>query len=69
MASKRRQRRKECGSKVRHADQTAAIHAACAMRRNLGSRCLNTYRCKWCGGWHVGHIPGNLRRIVKHETP
>lgn len=64
MSSKRKQRRKECGSKVRHPDQPAAIRAANSLRRT-GTHWVNTYRCKWCGGWHVGHLPGNLRRFFR----
>lgn len=58
MASKRRLRRKECSSKVRHADVPAAQAAIRALNRNKGYQgLLNTYHCRFCGGVHVGHAP------------
>lgn len=57
MASKRRLRRNQCGSKVRHASEHAAHLAIRTMRRQAGGAIgyLNAYMCPHCGGWHVGH--------------
>ena len=67
MASKRKIRRKQCGDKHRHTDRITAIRAADSLRHR-GESTLNVYHCKWCNGWHVGHLPGNLRRFTRHET-
>ena len=61
MASKRRIRRNACGRKVRHADEAQARKAIWALKQAyqgvLGF--MNAYRCKFCGGWHIGHAhPG-----------
>ncbi len=59
MASKRHQRRRECGHKQRHTDRTGAVahliqlQKADRVRGAFGS--LRTYKCRHCKGWHVGH--------------
>lgn len=55
MASKRRLRRKACGDKVRHPTQTAAVRHLIKLQRKDFARGMRSYRCRWCGGWHVGH--------------
>jgi len=57
MASRRAQRRRECGKKLRYASKTDA-EAFIALKRWHG---LHAYSCPWCGGVHVGHIPKAVR--------
>lgn len=71
MSSKRRQRRKACDGKVRHACRE---HACAALRKSvkLGYKGVEIYRCKFCRGWHLGHPRGYGRREyertgVRHE--
>ena len=54
MASKRHVRRKACGHKVRHASAGDALKHLRALRAE-GGRNLETYRCRFCRQWHVGH--------------
>lgn len=63
MASKRRQRRKSCDGKVRYATENAAKSAAYQLAQLHGER-MNAYKCQFCGGWHAGHTPAKVRRIV-----
>lgn len=58
MASKRRIRRKSCDGKIKFEDESAAVAAAIAYRRNLG-HWMNTYKCRFCGKWHIGHPRGS----------
>lgn len=61
MSSKRRLRRRSCGSKVRH---KTAEFALLALRHTRG-RDLNVYHCKFCGGYHVGHMPAWIRAKIR----
>lgn len=56
MSSKRAIRRKACKGKVRHqcAEHAWAHLRALLKKRDDGLR-MNVYRCRFCGGWHVGH--------------
>jgi hypothetical protein len=58
MASKRRQRRKSCEGKAKHATEAAAV----IQIQRSGERGLNPYKCKHCSGWHVGHPPAHVRQ-------
>ena len=56
MASKRRIRRRSCQSKVRHATPDAAQGAIRRLHAQKGYQGrLDAYRCRFCGGFHVGH--------------
>lgn len=58
MSSKRAIRRKSCDGKVRHADSAAAAHAIYLLNRTNGYQGpMNAYRCRFCGGYHIGHRP------------
>jgi hypothetical protein len=46
-------RRRECGEKVRHPTEAAALREAELMAREHGGR-FSAYRCPWCRRWHVG---------------
>ena len=53
MASKRRQRRKECAGKARHASRE---HAMIALKRGGDAYAgCHAYHCPRCGFWHLGH--------------
>lgn len=57
MASKRRIRRQQCGTKKRYDDMRAAEGAARTLMRlamNRGGQ-LRGYRCGFCGKFHIGH--------------
>jgi len=61
VASARQQR--ECGDKLRFCTrEDARIHAMIA--KFYWNDDLNSYHCRWCGYYHVGHkkVPDILRR-------
>lgn len=63
MSSKRRLRRKSCEGKIRHVDAGAAQAALTALVRNKGWQGpMNPYKCRFCGGWHIGHSRGAFGR-------
>lgn len=62
MASKRRLRRKGCTHKVRHESEAFAKIAAYKTKGRVGA-----YKCKFCGGWHVGHAPKKVRRAMAEK--
>jgi hypothetical protein len=55
MASKRRQRRNECGDKVRHSSPQAAWGHAHSLRQKEQFGRVGIYKCRFCRAWHVGH--------------
>jgi hypothetical protein len=68
MASKRRLRRNACGHKIRHATEDAARAAIRALRRAGNARApLTPYRCPYCGAFHVGHPPADVRRTIQER--
>jgi hypothetical protein len=56
MSSKRHIRRKSCEGKVRYATVEEA-------RKRLRGG-MNAYRCKFCGGYHIGHRPGTTAKVL-----
>lgn len=49
-------RQRGCVGKLRHADQAGArAHVARRVAEGAARERLSTYRCRHCGGWHVGH--------------
>lgn len=63
MASKRRLRRKACGSKLRHPTMPDAMLAAKLSSKKFNQR-LSAYKCQYCGGFHVGHTPKSIKRFT-----
>ena len=54
MSSKRAIRRKMCIRKKRHPDAAGAKrHAHLLFKKD--AQYMRPYKCKFCGGWHVGH--------------
>ncbi len=65
MPGQNAQRRKACLGKQRyatHADAEAALRAL-AQGRDWQSW-LAVYRCGFCGGHHVGHVPAKVRQAI-----
>ena len=56
MASKRAARRKSCDGKIRYATGAEATAEACRLRRRSHWP-MQAYRCQFCHGYHVGHMP------------
>ena len=57
MASKRRIRRRQCGSKRRYASSAEALgemHDVIRKGKKRGGY-LHVYRCRFCNGYHFGH--------------
>lgn len=65
MASKRRLRRKACGSKVKHATHEAAQIAAHKSAKKFKQR-LSAYKCQYCGCYHVGHTPKAVKQFTRN---
>jgi len=63
MSSKRNVRRKSCEGKVRHKTQEGAIIAARILWK-LKSEYTRAYHCRLCRGFHTGHPPRWLQRII-----
>lgn len=59
MSSKRAIRRKACDGKTRFASFAEASGALRAFLRNVGNQGwpMGAYRCKFCNGFHFGHVP------------
>lgn len=55
MSSKRRIRRRACAGKQRHETQTEAVAHIIHLRQSFPAERLRSYKCRFCGGWHVGH--------------
>lgn len=66
MASKRRLRRKSCTGKLRY-ERADAERLARRASYQTRSR-ISAYECWSCGGWHIGHTPGKVRRAMKAAT-
>lgn len=49
-----RQRERECLRKVAYYSEEAADHKAESLIRQLGNERYQSYRCRFCGNWHVG---------------
>jgi len=64
MASKRNVRRKACKGKVRYGSASEA-NAAAYSRRLKTSEWIIGYGCKFCGGFHIGHPPANVRQAIR----
>lgn len=62
MSSKRALRRRQCTGKQRFDSEADAIRAIRSLVRTQGhSGHISPYRCRFCGGFHFGHTPGQRR--------
>ncbi|MGE0333217.1 MAG: hypothetical protein AB7P37_21260 [Ramlibacter sp.] len=63
-AIRRRLQRKACQGKVRHANEAGANVALRKLRRTgTTDGVMQAYACRFCGGWHIGHVPGTGRAL------
>lgn len=67
MASKRARRRHECGHKHGYPERWMAARSMRLITRDHLDT-LHTYLCRWCGQWHVGHIPGFIYRAMRAKV-
>lgn len=63
MASKRRIRRKACGSKKPYPDQTTAV--AHLIASGWAKDGVHTYKCPFCRQWHLGHRPESVKQAQR----
>lgn len=69
MASKRRLRRKMCGSKQAFASEGNAEACIARLRRERKTTgWLASYRCQFCGAWHIGHPPSSVRQSLSAKA-
>jgi hypothetical protein len=45
---------RSCGSKVKYGHFESAEKACITLREKKG-RDLQSYKCRYCEGWHIGH--------------
>lgn len=57
MASKRHLREKACTGKIRYTTPEQAYSARRSTNRKHYTGPMNVYKCKFCGGYHIGHAP------------
>jgi hypothetical protein len=78
MSSKRHIRRKQCAGKFRYptqasADSAARYESGRNQRQQLPQHnihcTLNSYACRWCGGFHIGHLPTARRLTRRAQFP
>jgi hypothetical protein len=57
MASRRHQRTRACTAKRRYPTYAQAVQAAQQLQytQHKFAR-MNAYECRFCGGWHTGHL-------------
>ena len=55
-------RRRMHDGKVRYQDKGAAVLAIKHVDRDMT---LHSYKCRFCRGWHIGHLPKALRRTIE----
>ncbi len=48
------ERARSCGNKRRYESEREALDGAYLIRMQ-GGESLDAYRCRFCGGWHLGH--------------
>lgn len=63
MSSKRRIRRKSCEGKKRY-DNEAEARKQCNWFWYERDARLNVYKCKFCGGFHIGHPDRKTKRAI-----
>jgi hypothetical protein len=59
VASKRAVRRRACEGKIRYGSAAEALERRAALHG--GKSQLGAYRCRFCGGFHLGHAPRKRR--------
>jgi hypothetical protein len=70
MSSKRHVRTKLQRSCQRHKgypSMQSALSARYFLCRNTGEHGINVFRCSFCGHYHVGHMPHEVKRSINHR--
>jgi hypothetical protein len=73
MASKRRirdkERKKKCGKKKAFDSELEANNAMYGFKNKVAKQdWFVSYHCKFCGKWHYGHPPYNVRQSLKDKA-
>jgi hypothetical protein len=57
-------RHRGCKRKKRYETRRAAENSLAGLirRRYANPDYMHVYKCRWCGWYHVGHLPGGGRR-------
>jgi hypothetical protein len=55
-----------CGNKKKHENQYHAVQAMIRLKEK-GCFNINTYKCEYCGYWHVGHFMAETRPKPRHN--
>ena len=63
MSSKRNQRRKSCGAKLRYSSCEEAQRASVENGKKFKCR-FSAYKCPFGDHWHVGHTSGRVKRFI-----
>jgi hypothetical protein len=64
MASKRNIRRKACEGKQKMEKYSAIAYAKKLRKRG---EIMNAYLCKFCGRWHIGHMPHRMKVMMEKK--
>ena len=64
MASHRALRRRSCQGKVRYATAGKASAARGIIQHRSYTGPMNIYKCRFCGGYHIGHNGRNYGRFA-----
>lgn len=62
MSSKRRVRREMHDGKMRY-NREEAIGVSRHLSAKYNTR-MSAYQCEFYGGWHVGHTPSKVKRVM-----
>jgi hypothetical protein len=66
MASKRGKRRKSCGQKKRYETREEALAVWRSLQRRE-THPMRVYPCRFCRGYHVGHMPHKNVRAMENK--
>lgn len=65
LRAKKRRAARTCSAKRRYDDKGAAIRAIEQLAMmNKDTTNMSAYRCRVCKQWHIGHLPGFVRRKI-----
>lgn len=67
MSSKRRIRKNSCDGKQRHDNSKSAYAHLSKLRVKDGAYGMNVYKCQFCKGYHVGHLPNKIKGIITRK--
>jgi hypothetical protein len=64
MASKRGQKRRQCGRKQAFDLEVSAVKKANRLRAAHPGETFDAYKCTVCGKFHVGHRPRKVKQAI-----